>query len=131
MPALLTSSVTSAQARAAPATSSGLVTSSLIGTPPASVTLAGSRAAAYTLRAPRASASRANARPRPRLAPVIRTTALSSFMAGFRGGGTIDEYDGRHIRGLEKAARRRHGGGAGWSGSVVLPVGVLVAASVV
>src|SRR3990167_301515 len=80
MPALLISSVTSASSAATRATSAGLVTSSFTGMTPGSVTEAGSRAPAYTLRAPRASASLAKAKPRPRLAPVMRTTALSSFM---------------------------------------------------
>ena len=47
---------------------------------PGRVTLAGSRAAAYTLCAPRASSSRVKARPSPRLAPVTSSTEFWMIM---------------------------------------------------
>src|SRR5215469_16822991 len=80
-PALFTSRLTSAHCRAARATASGSVMSSATGVTPGSVTATGSRAAPYTLAAPRLTSSRANARPSPRLAPVTRATDPAICMA--------------------------------------------------
>jgi hypothetical protein len=74
--------VASLACRAAASTSPGEVTSSRTGVTPGSATRDGSRTAAYTLRAPRASKAWANARPTPRLAPVIKTLESASFMGG-------------------------------------------------
>ena len=83
MPALLITSVTSPQSATAAATCDGLFTSRAIGITPGSVTCDGSRAPAYTLRAPRAKAWRANSSPRPRFAPVTRMVAFYEFMRWF------------------------------------------------
>src|SRR5450755_4515675 len=48
--------------------------SSVMGTTPGAAMAAGSRAAAYTVRAPRSTSSRASARPTPRPAPVTSAT---------------------------------------------------------
>ena len=63
-------------AATAACTSAGWLTSSRSACTPGRVTLEGFRAAAYTLRAPRASKARQKARPMPRLAPVTRTTSV-------------------------------------------------------
>src|ERR1700683_3349328 len=84
-PALFTSRLTSVHSSAARATPPGSVMSSATGVTPASVTAAGSRAAPYTLAAPRLTSSAANTRPRPRPAPVTRATDPAIFIKPPRG----------------------------------------------
>src|ERR1700728_4987426 len=84
-PALFTSRLTSAHRSATRATPSGSVMSRATGVTPASVTAAGSRAAPYTLAAPRLTSSAANTRPRPRPAPVTRATDPAIFIKPPRG----------------------------------------------
>jgi hypothetical protein len=81
MPALFTTMVTSVHISAAAAISSSFVTSIPTGTTSASVIVAGSRAAPYTLAAPASRKARAYAAPIPRLAPVISTVVPDTFMA--------------------------------------------------
>src|SRR6476469_9157928 len=71
-PALLITSDTSVQSRAAAAISPGLVMSNRTGTTRVSVTsmVLGSRAPAYTLAAPESRSTCVNSLPNPRLAPV-------------------------------------------------------------
>src|ERR1700751_1729730 len=91
-PALLTSRLTSAHCAAPWVTRPAAVMSSAMGVTPGSVTPAGSRAAPYTLAAPRLTSSRAYARPSPRLAPVTRATDPSIFMALLLPAGLVPDH---------------------------------------